>query len=264
VRLWIDTDIGHNPDDALALLCAVAHPSVELIGISTVGTDAADVTARAETARRLLENVGAPVPLLYAGPPDPRALAVADALLAIGPLTNVARVLRAGADVPPVAVMGGVLRPPVLHRGQRVDVDSNFARDPAAAATVVLGASDVLLVPLDVTAALTLGDGETEAVRAAVPMLADEIDAWHVRADAPLCLHDPATLLALCGELPAIAPRVLTIDAQGGVHEDADGGHEVDVVTHADRDVIVTRVLQLLVDASAPDEPAPTQDDCPR
>ena len=37
VRLWIDTDIGDNPDDAVALLCAAAHPDVELVGVSTTG-----------------------------------------------------------------------------------------------------------------------------------------------------------------------------------------------------------------------------------
>ena len=29
VRLWIDTDVGDNPDDAVALLVAAAHPDVE-------------------------------------------------------------------------------------------------------------------------------------------------------------------------------------------------------------------------------------------
>src|SRR3989454_9773840 len=39
VRLWIDTDIGTNVDDAVALLAAAAHPAVELAGVSTVGSD---------------------------------------------------------------------------------------------------------------------------------------------------------------------------------------------------------------------------------
>ena len=40
MRLWIDTDVGTNPDDAVALLCALAHPEVDLVGVSTVGADA--------------------------------------------------------------------------------------------------------------------------------------------------------------------------------------------------------------------------------
>jgi len=39
MRLWIDTDIGTNVDDAVALLAAVAHPVLELVGVSTVGAD---------------------------------------------------------------------------------------------------------------------------------------------------------------------------------------------------------------------------------
>src|SRR2546426_4146374 len=55
VRLWIDTDIGTNVDDAVALLAAVAHPSVELVGVSTVG---ADPERRAAVAVALLAAAG--------------------------------------------------------------------------------------------------------------------------------------------------------------------------------------------------------------
>ena len=147
MRLWIDTDIGDNPDDAIALLCALVLPDVELVGVSTVD---GDVAGRAEYARALLRNVGAPVPLLYAGVPDPRAIATADAILAIGPLTNLARLVGLGVELPPLAVMGGVVRPPVRHRGHDATVDHNFATDPYAAALVVHTAPDLLLVPLDV------------------------------------------------------------------------------------------------------------------
>ena len=41
MRLWIDTDIGTTVDDAVALLAAVAHPAVELVGVSTVGSPGA-------------------------------------------------------------------------------------------------------------------------------------------------------------------------------------------------------------------------------
>ena len=39
MRLWIDTDVGDDPDDAIALLCAAASPAVELVGVSTVDGD---------------------------------------------------------------------------------------------------------------------------------------------------------------------------------------------------------------------------------
>src|SRR4051812_1406194 len=67
-RLWIDTDInppptrgsvgtffGANVDDAVALLAAVAHPAVELVGVSTVGSDP---ERRAAVAVGLLAGAG--------------------------------------------------------------------------------------------------------------------------------------------------------------------------------------------------------------
>jgi inosine-uridine nucleoside N-ribohydrolase len=60
VRLWIDTDIGDNPDDAVALLAAAAHPGVDLVGVSTTGgrTD-----WRAELARELVP-IGDQIPVV--------------------------------------------------------------------------------------------------------------------------------------------------------------------------------------------------------
>ena len=36
MRIWIDTDIGSDVDDALALAYALRHPAFELAGVSTV------------------------------------------------------------------------------------------------------------------------------------------------------------------------------------------------------------------------------------
>ena len=80
VRIWVDSDIGGNPDDAIALLCALAHPDVELVGVSTVD---ADVEKRADEARRLLRRVPVVAGLAPAG-----EVSSADALLLIGPWTH--------------------------------------------------------------------------------------------------------------------------------------------------------------------------------
>ena len=39
MRLWLDTDLGSDVDDALALAYALHHPDIELVGISTVFGD---------------------------------------------------------------------------------------------------------------------------------------------------------------------------------------------------------------------------------
>ncbi|HUU54026.1 MAG TPA: nucleoside hydrolase [Armatimonadota bacterium] len=62
VPVWIDTDIGDDIDDAVALLCALRHPEIDVVGISTVFRR---VELRAWLAREILARAGAPrVPVL--------------------------------------------------------------------------------------------------------------------------------------------------------------------------------------------------------
>jgi inosine-uridine nucleoside N-ribohydrolase len=229
VRLWIDTDVGTNPDDAIALLVAVAHPRIELVGVSTVGVDS---SWRAEVAEQLLAGAGAANVTITPGLPAP-ALADArpDALLAIGPLTNLARALPAVAPPPPrLTIMGGALRP-VRHRGAVREVESNFAADPPAAAAV-LAVPGATLLPLDVTAATRLDGDEVEALAAAAPALAPMLDTW--AAENPVVLHDAAALLVAAGESVArLEPRRLTVADDGRVREDP-GGTEHNLVVELD------------------------------
>lgn len=243
MRLWIDTDLGDDPDDAVALLAACAHPGIEVVGVSTVG---GDVVTRAEHVTALLRGVGAPVPLVYAGSPDPRAVAVAEAVLAIGPLTNVAGLLRAGVELPPTAVMGGVLAP-TWHRGAERTVDSNFAADPVAAAVVVAHAPDLLIVPLDVTAALLAPDPLVAGLRR-IPGLAAHLDRWSEATGAPLGLHDPLTLLALMGETVTVGRRALAVSVEGRLVESATDGVEHDVVVGADHGAALGRIEALVME----------------
>jgi inosine-uridine nucleoside N-ribohydrolase len=241
LRLWVDTDIGDNPDDAVALLCAAAHPGVDLVGLSTVG---GDVTARAELATEVLAGAGQRVPLVYAGPPDPRAIQIAEAVLAIGPCTNLAALLRSGVDLPPIAVMGGVISP-TLHRGEVRTTETNFAADPLAAAVVVAHAADVLLVPLDVTARMTIDD-VTTARLADAGGLGSAIEAWR-GSGLPVCLHDPLALLALVGEHVRVERHRVGVSVEGRVVLDADGGVEQDLVTDADVGAATQRILDLVM-----------------
>src|SRR5919109_375960 len=55
VRLILDTDIGTDVDDALALAFALRHPDIDLVAVTTV---ADDVVKRAHIARRLLRLAG--------------------------------------------------------------------------------------------------------------------------------------------------------------------------------------------------------------
>ena len=166
-RVWIDTDpaVGvpdADVDDGYALVQALRSPELEVVGISTVFGNA-PVEVAHPIAAELLEVVGAGVPLHRGaasaeelGTPSEASESLAVALvedpltvLALGPLTNVATVLRtnpelAGRIVEVVAVAGR--RP-----GQRFLVgergpfpDFNLESDPDAAA-ILLAASEVPL-----------------------------------------------------------------------------------------------------------------------
>ena len=241
MRLWIDTDVGTNPDDAIALLLAVAHPRIELVGVSTVGADA---PWRAEVAAQLLADAGAGDVPVTAGLSAP-ALADAgpDALLAIGPLTNLARALPAAAPpAPGLTIMGGALHP-VHHRGRVRAVESNFAADPTAAAAV-LGVPGATLVPLDATAATVLDGDGLATLTGAAPVLAPMLDAWV--AETAVVLHDPSALLVAAGEPVArIEPRRLAVEEDGRVRADPDGA-EHHVVVELDARAVRAAVLGYL------------------
>ena len=55
MRIWIDTDIGSDVDDALALAYVVRHPELELAGVSTVF---GDTPLRTRIASELLARTG--------------------------------------------------------------------------------------------------------------------------------------------------------------------------------------------------------------
>jgi inosine-uridine nucleoside N-ribohydrolase len=252
VRLWIDTDVGDNPDDDVALACAHAHPDVEVVGVSVVGGRFAERVAR---ARR---HVDAPVHVPD-GDLEARVRAARpDALLAIGPLTNVPR-LRDGAPTAPLTVMGGVIRP-VRHRGEVREVEHNLGADPAAAGAVLGDHRPVVLVPLDVTVRMTV-DGELLArLVAAIPGLGADVARWAARvaaastmhgeevreAEVRVVLHDPLALLVCARDRACGAEtrrRALAVDPTGRL---VDGGVAHDVVVDADTVHALARVEQLV------------------
>jgi inosine-uridine nucleoside N-ribohydrolase len=248
VRLWIDTDVGTNPDDAVALLCAAGHRDVELVGVSTVD---GDTEWRAEVARTLVD-----VPVVPGARLGAQAVidSQAEALLAIGPLENVARLLAAGALPPRIGVMGGVLRP-VRHRGDVRDVEHNFGTEPAATRAVIGHTPGTLLCPLDVTVRMRPSASDLAAIVDAAPVLGPMLDDWRARQlaagvtddEVAVRLHDPLALLTLAGD-PVVTsePRPLVVDDEGRVHEDPGRGRNVDVVTDVDALRAMERIVELV------------------
>jgi purine nucleosidase len=198
-RIVLDTDIGTDVDDALALALALASPELELVAVTTV---AGDTTLRARIAARLLGLAGRRDVPVYAGSarslaspggfawfghegrgildatPDAIAAEPAvDALLrlfrddaalelvAVGPLTNVAMALERDPSfarrVARLTVMGGWLRGAVVGGNPLPPaVDYNLCSDPVAAARVLSAGMPTRLVSADATVQVWLTDAD--------------------------------------------------------------------------------------------------------
>lgn len=178
IKLFIDTDMGGDVDDALALTAALRCPEVQVVGVSTVYLRP---EWRAQVACNILNRNGQSNIPVAAGCGKPLSgewdernipdtgvlpdtfcplselhgsdllLQMAKtnpnlAILAIGPLTNVALALM--KDAPALSrcrlyIMGGRLfnaRP-----------EWNILCDPEAADIVLRSGMDIMLVPFDVT-----------------------------------------------------------------------------------------------------------------
>jgi inosine-uridine nucleoside N-ribohydrolase len=237
VRVWVDTDVGDNPDDTVALWCAKRADHVELVGVSTV---AGDVARRARIARALVPGVE-----VVAGAPQPSQLATVDVLIGIGPWSNVALLADRLALPPRVVVMGGALGR-VKHRGERQTVEHNVAADPAAAARLLATVEGVVVVPLDATAPLDAHHRDELALVAAIPQLGPQLDEWRAtNGELPLVLHDPATVLIALGEpIARMETRRLTVDRDGTMSASIDGPtHQL--VAHIDADATRARLRAL-------------------
>lgn len=213
MNLLLDTDIGSDVDDALALGLIVGSPELQLRGISTVY---GDTRLRAQLASRYLRIAGVKtVPSIAAGLastrsgraawwaghegklfPDLETESVGDDgvgllvrgtaaapgaldVLAIGPLTNIAAALDADpkfeSNVKRLVIMGGDFR------AEGRIAEHNLQSDIAAAQRVFSSNIPIVIGGLDVTFKVRLSHVEVDQIAASGPLggvLADEIRVW--------------------------------------------------------------------------------------
>ena len=217
-KLWIDTDMGGDIDDALAIAMALHSQELHVIGVSTVYIGNA---WRTDLVRSMMEaygradipaHLGAEKPL--AGLWNNQALAPALAndavpaliraarenpglcVAAIGPLTNVALALAQAPDIAKnlrLFVMGGMIT--------MAYPEWNIVCDPEAARIVLESDAGITLVGLDVTEkcrlnkeeSLALVMGESREMR----FLRGEMERFFASFSFLPVLHDPLTIAAL-------------------------------------------------------------------
>lgn len=273
VPVVLDTDLGTDVDDLLALALLAAEPRVELVAVTTVYGDTA---LRARMAARVLRVLGRPEVAVHAGTGTPRSgravwwaghegsglagldreqispTGGVDALLAaarrhpgelvviaIGPLTNVASALDRdpgwATALRQLMVMGGefAAREP----------EHNLRSDVAAARQVLASGIPSQFVGLDVTTKVWFDQADLTAVTssgtAAARLLEDQVRRWWRYLDQPRNHpHDPLAVLArLEPELFTWARcrwRVVEQDDRLGVLEPAAGPPVVEYASGVD------------------------------
>lgn len=271
VAVLLDTDIGSDIDDAVALAYLLAHPACDLVGITTVSGNTAERAACVEALCAAASRVDVPVhqglegPLLH-GPGQPHVPQYAavtathpsrpprrDAvefmreairsrpgeieLLSVGPLTNVAVLFALDPEIPGLlrgftSMAGAYLRP---------DREWNVLVDPTAAAIAFRHApAGHRCVGLDVTQQVRLDRDEVAERFARSPTLRVVLDMAQVwfREHDVITFHDPlAAAVVLEPSLCTFETGTVTVDSDGATpFEPRSGGpHRVAVTVDAER-----------------------------
>lgn len=247
----LDTDIGTDVDDAMALALVLGLPEADLLGVTTVYGDTA---LRARLARRYGSLAGHDLPVragrgptlsgrevwwaghegslhsgldgeAYDGEPavDWMVRTVAERpgrvdVLAIGPLTNIALALDAdpafAENVRTLWVMGGAF-------GEGAETEHNFRSDATAADRVFSSGIRAVVTGLEVTRRVKVLEPHLRRLEAAGALgeaLVADIDQWwrfwNEQWNVP---HDPVAVLSLA------RPELFTLSEPGTVRIEADG-----------------------------------------
>jgi purine nucleosidase len=226
--LILDCDPGL--DDAVALALAMASPELDVVGLSTVAANA-PIDVVTGNAERVMDRLSCRFPLfqgaarplaikarhstdLWGGdghlplkPPEYPAKRMgeaefrkiasdADRICAIGSLTNIAGLIKAGHPPKKLVIMGGA-----LGRGNATPhAELNIWADPHAAEIVFASRIEITLVPLDITRGLIVPQGMIAALTASSAreaQLVGELLPYAGSNAQPSAIHDAAVIAFL-------------------------------------------------------------------
>ena len=282
-RVILDTDIGSDVDDALALAQLLGTPSVDLVGVTTVY---GDTLLRAQLASRIAATAGRRVsvhagrretlsgsPVWWAGhegalhrdldrepveEQDAVAFLVEQVLaqpgeldvVAIGPLTNIASAITAHPEfagaVRHLCAMGGNFGSDEPEHNVRSDVD--------AARTVFASGIPTTVSGLEVTTRVQIDRARLDRIAAADELgalLLAEIKEWWRYTGAEWNVpHDPVAVLTLTepAHFGFSEPGRVTVDADGRTLF-AEGGGNTRIVRTLDTEVVPDRIVTAILTA---------------
>ena len=233
IPIILDTDIGTDVDDAFALALILASPELDLRGVTTVGTDP---QTRARIVCRFLAAVDRnDIPVAAGAMPQPdeeiekqgryakpdgerrlrKSQPVKDSaveflyqqlkanrgkltVLAIGPLTNLARLLREHPDckawIRRIVMMAGSVR--VGYKGKAPpETEWNIRCDIPAAQAVFASGIPLVVAPLDATTMLKLEEAARQRLfRAATPLTKQVQALYRLWGAQTPTLYDPVAV----------------------------------------------------------------------
>jgi len=141
-------------------------------------------------------------------------------ILALGPLTNLAKLIQAhpeaAAHIDRIIAMGGAVDEPG-NVGARSEF--NFATDPEAAHIVFRAGIELIVIPLDVTRKVRVDAGQVELMRGTVAgdIAADVITLYFGEGKQSRPLHDPCVMLyALQPDFFTVEERLVAVDLEEG------------------------------------------------
>jgi len=251
----IDTDIGDDIDDALALALALTSPELDLKAVTTVF---GNVEVRSKLALKLLKTYGRediPVATGMGRPlfervfladagrripnqasvlvegealPEPSPEHAVDLIIStvmaardeviivsIGALTNVASAILKEPRLVERAKL--VMMGGVVSRPR---AEHNVRCDPEAARVVLESGIPVTMVGLDVTTKCILSKGDMHSLRSrglvTTNLLADMIEAWTQGTERSTILHDPlAVAVSFDSSLVEMQPKLVRVETKG-------------------------------------------------
>jgi inosine-uridine nucleoside N-ribohydrolase len=281
IPIILDTDIGDDVDDALALAIALNSPEIDLRGVTTVFRDAPRRALLAEQIlwlfnRNVPIHAGCSKPLLLSWDELPgganlgKQFEALDSALQyeetqhavdfiietvqhfseedplticpIGPLTNIALLLAKAPEITPQIRI-------VLMGGwwSESNAEWNIKCDPEAAAMVFKSGANITMVGIDVTKQCVLSGAQVEQFQEAgtprAKFLYDLIKLWNHK----VTLHDPLTLLTLFDDCVQFELKHIQVELCGdkrGCTVEKEGAPNCSVAVEVDADRAVNLFME--------------------
>jgi purine nucleosidase len=250
-KILLDTDIGSDIDDAVALAYLLANPACELLGITTVTGEA---KKRAMLASALCIAAGKDIPIYpgaeeplltaQAQPEAPQARALVNwdhrktfpegeaveflrqtirrhpgeiTLLTIGPLTNIALLFKTDREIPRLLKRVVSMCGAFTNRFPNTTmVEWNAVVDPHATAIVYKAEVDIhRSVGIEITSQVTMPSAEVRKLFTG-PVLETVLDfsaVWFEQRDL-LTFHDPLVAVTLFNDDVCVFEKGTVLDVE--------------------------------------------------